>query len=286
MILECGTRSIDLSTPIVMGVLNVTPDSFSDGGHWLDPARALDHAAQMAEEGAGIIDVGGESTRPGAASVSVEEELRRVIPVISAIAKRVVTPISIDTSRAAVMTAAVDAGAVLINDVRALREPGALSAAAATSAGICLMHMQGAPTTMQTAPAYDDVVADVRQFLADRLAACDKAHIERVRLIVDPGIGFGKTLEHNLDLLARLEELGVLDRPLLVGISRKSTIGAITGRAVDQRLAGGVAFATAAALAGASIIRAHDVAATVDAVKVAVALRRRRPDMKNDGRVR
>jgi len=286
MLLDCGARKIDLSTPVVMGVLNVTPDSFSDGGQWFDPARALDHAAQMLDEGATIIDIGGESTRPGAVPVSIEEELRRVIPVISAIAKRVAAPISIDTSRAAVMTAAVDAGAVLINDVWALRDPGALSAAAATSAGICLMHMQGAPATMQTAPVYANVVSDVRQFLAERLAACDKAGIDLARLIVDPGIGFGKSLEHNLDLLARLDELAALERPLLIGVSRKSTIGAITGRTVDQRLAGGVAFATAAVLAGASIIRAHDVAATVDAVKVAVALRSRRPALKNNGRER
>jgi dihydropteroate synthase len=275
MLLDCGSVKLDLTTPLVMGVLNVTPDSFSDGGQWLDPARALERCAQMVDEGARIIDVGGESTRPGAATVSVEEELRRVLPVIEAVAKRFAIPISIDSSRAAVMLAAVNAGAVLINDIRALRESDALSAAVNASAGICLMHMQGDPVTMQSAPRYGDVVADVRQFLVERLAACEKAGVNINRIAIDPGIGFGKSVEHNLDLLARLGEFRDLGRPILVGISRKSTIGAVTGRPVNERMAGGVAFATAAVLSGASIIRAHDVAATVDAVKVAMALRAR-----------
>jgi dihydropteroate synthase len=260
--------------PSVMGVLNVTPDSFSDGGRWFDAGRAIEHALQMVEEGAGIIDVGGESTRPGAAAVSVEEELRRVIPVITALAPKVSVPISVDTSRPEVIRAATDAGATLINDIRALKEPGALAAAAAaTSAAVCVMHMQGEPRTMQAEPSYDDVVKDVRQFLVERVAACENAGIERERICIDPGIGFGKRQEHNLALLANVPVFAALQLPVLIGVSRKSLIGSITGRATEQRIFGGVAFATAAVLAGASIIRAHDVSATVDAVKVALALR-------------
>jgi dihydropteroate synthase len=273
MKLCCGTRTLDLSTPIVMGIVNVTPDSFSDGGDWFAPERAIDHALRLVREGAGIIDVGGESTRPGAVPVTVAEELRRVIPVIETLSRKVDTPISVDTSRPEVMRAAVAAGATLINDVRALREPGALEAAAATSAGVCLMHMQGQPRTMQSDPVYADVVEDVRQFLVERVAACEKAGIARDRVTIDPGIGFGKRVEHNIELLARLREFAALELPILVGVSRKSLIGAIIDKPVSERLPGGVAFTTAAVLAGASMIRAHDVAATVDAVKVAVALR-------------
>jgi len=273
MLLRCGSHTLDLATPAVMGIVNVTPDSFSDGGQWLDPQRAIDHALQLMEQGAGIIDVGGESTRPGAASVSLEEELRRVIPVIAALAARIQVPISVDTSHPDVIRAAVAAGAVMINDVRALRAPAALSAAAATSAAVCVMHMQGEPRTMQAAAVYDNVFEDVCHFLVERVAACEKAGIATDRLVIDPGIGFGKSVAHNLELLARLSEFTILRHPVMVGVSRKSVIGAVTGRPVDQRVAGGVAFATAAVLAGASIIRAHDVAATVDAVKVAVALR-------------
>jgi dihydropteroate synthase len=273
VILRCGPHTLDLSTPIVMGVLNVTPDSFSDGGRWFDAGRAIEHALQMVEEGAGIIDIGGESTRPGAAAVSVEEELRRVIPVITALAPKVSVPISVDTSRPEVIRAATDAGATLVNDIRALREPGALAAAAATSAAVCVMHMQGEPRTMQAEPRYDDVVKDVRQFLVERVAACENAGIERERICIDPGIGFGKRPEHNLALLANVPVFAALKLPVLIGVSRKSLIGSITGRATEQRIFGGVAFATAAVLSGASIIRAHDVSATVDAVKVALALR-------------
>jgi dihydropteroate synthase len=273
MLLRCGSYTLNLATPAVMGIVNVTPDSFSDGGRWLDPARAVDHALQLVDEGAIIIDLGGESTRPGAAFVPVEEELRRVVPVVAALAKRAKVPISVDTSRAEVIRAAVDAGAAMINDIRALREPGALDAAGASTAAICVMHMQGEPRTMQTAPGYDDVFEAVRQFLAKRVDACQKAGIAMDRLTIDPGIGFGKSAAHNLELLARLPELTTLRLPILVGVSRKSLIGAITGRPIEQRLAGSVAFTTAAVLAGASIIRAHDVGATVDAVKVAVALR-------------
>ena len=256
-----------------MGVINVTPDSFSDGGRFVNSEAAVAHALRMVEEGAGVIDVGGESTRPGAQGVSADEEIRRVLPVIEALAARTKVPLSIDTSKPAVMTAAVRAGASMINDVRALREPGAIEAAARTGAAICLMHMQGEPRTMQADPRYGDVVAEVRDFLRERTAACLTSGIAKDRLMVDPGIGFGKRLEHNLALLAGLPALTSLGWPVLVGVSRKSMFGTLLGRAVDERAAGGVAVATAAVLAGASILRTHDVAATVDAVKVAVALR-------------
>ena len=256
-----------------MGVINVTPDSFSDGGRYANSAAAVSHALRLVEEGAGLIDVGGESTRPGAQGVSAEEEISRVIPVIEALAARTKVPISIDTSKPAVMTAAVRAGASMINDVRALREPGALEAAAGTDAAVCLMHMQGEPRTMQAEPRYGDVVAEVCDFLRERAAACLASGIAGDRLVVDPGIGFGKRLEHNLALLAGLPALTRLGWPVLIGVSRKSMFGPLLGRAVDERVAGGVAVATAAVLAGASIVRTHDVAATVDAVKVAVALR-------------
>jgi len=256
-----------------MGVINVTPDSFSDGGRHADSVAAVTHALRMIDEGAGLIDVGGESTRPGAPSVSVETEIERVVPVIEALAARTKIPISIDTSKPAVMIAAVHACASMINDVRALREPGAMQAAARTDAAICLMHMQGEPRTMQSDPRYSDVVAEVRDFLRERTEACLASGIAKNRLVVDPGIGFGKRLEHNLALLAGLPAVTALGWPVLIGVSRKSMLGTLLGRAVDERVAGGVAMATAAVLAGASIVRTHDVAATVDAVKVAVALR-------------
>lgn len=271
--LRCGPHTLDLSTPLVMGVLNVTPDSFSNDGRFADVDAAVEQALRMVEAGAGLIDVGGESTRPGAQAVEAEEEIRRVVPVIEALATRAGVPISVDTSKPAVMTAATRAGASMVNDVRALREPGALEAAADTQAAICLMHMQGEPRTMQADPRYGDVVAEVRDFLRERTAACQAGGIKRDRLLIDPGIGFGKRLEHNLALLAGLPALTGLGWPVLVGVSRKSMFGALLGRAVDERLAGGIAAATAAILAGASIVRTHDVAATVDAVKVAVALR-------------
>jgi dihydropteroate synthase len=274
MLLRCGQHSLDLSTPLVMGVLNVTPDSFSDGGRFADVAAAVAHAMRMIEQGAALIDVGGESTRPGAPAVDAETEIDRVVPVIEALAARTAVPISVDTSKPAVMTAAVRAGATFINDVRALREPGALEAAADTGAAICLMHMQGEPRTMQVDPRYDDVLTEVRDFLGERARSCMAAGIARERLAIDPGIGFGKRLEHNLALLASLQALVELRWPVLVGVSRKSIFGALLGRAVDERVAGGVAMATAAVLSGASIVRTHDVAPTVDAVKVAVALRK------------
>jgi len=276
MILRCGARDLDLSHPVVMGVLNVTPDSFSDGGRYVDPETAVRHALEMVSAGAALIDVGGESTRPGADAVGAEEEIRRVVPVIQALRERTSVPVSIDTSKPEVMLAAVRAGAGLINDVRALQWPGALQAAAATDAAVCLMHMRGEPRTMQDHPVYTDVVAEVRAFLAARVRACIDAGIEPNRLVVDPGIGFGKRLEHNLTLLAALPSLRgaeLAGLPLLVGVSRKSMFGTLLGRPVERRLAGGLAAAAAAVLAGANILRSHDVAETVDAVRVAAALR-------------
>jgi dihydropteroate synthase len=265
---------LDLSEPVAMGVLNVTPDSFSDGGRHAGLDAAVAHGLRMAEEGAAIVDVGGESTRPGAPPVSAEEEIRRVVPVIERLASRLRVPISVDTSKPEVMRAAVDAGAQLVNDVRALRLPGALVTAASSGAAVCLMHMQGEPGSMQADPRYADVVAEVREFLGSRVDACVMAGIPCERICIDPGIGFGKRLEHNLALLARLRALGDPELPVLIGVSRKSLVGIITGRPTGERLAGSVAFAALAVANGAAIVRAHDVAATVDAVKVASALRR------------
>jgi len=273
MQLALRDRILDLSEPVVMGVLNVTPDSFSDGGQHAGIDAAVARGERMVEEGAGIVDVGGESTRPGAAPVSVEEEIRRVVPVIERLAARIGAPVSVDTSKPEVIRAAVAAGASMVNDVRSLRRPGALEAAAASGAAVCLMHMQGEPATMQDEPRYEDVVAEVRAFLASRVAACGTAGIPRERICVDPGIGFGKTAGHNLALLAHLDDLGADGLPVLVGVSRKSVVGIITGRAPGERLAGSVAFAALAVARGASIVRAHDVAATVDAVRVGSALR-------------
>jgi dihydropteroate synthase len=274
MLLTCGPHQLDLSAPAVMGVLNVTPDSFSDGGRFSGRAAALDRARQMAHEGAAIVDVGGQSTRPGAVVIGVEEELARVVPVVEALCAELALPVSVDTSRPEVMRAALAAGASMINDVAALRTPGALEAVAASSAAVCLMHMQGEPQTMQVAPRYDDVVAEVREFLERRVRAAEAAGIARARMVVDPGFGFGKLLEHNLRLLAGLGQLAPAGVPVLAGLSRKSMIGQLTGRPVNERLAGSVALAALAVERGASIVRTHDVAATVDAVRIAAALRR------------
>lgn len=274
MQLLCRDLVLDLSEPCVMGVLNVTPDSFSDGGRYVGFEAAVARGVAMAEEGAGIIDVGGESTRPGAAAVGVQEELERVIPVIEALAQRVAVPISVDTSKPEVMRAAIAAGAAMVNDVRAMGASGALDAVAGSGAAVCLMHMRGEPRTMQQAPEYHDVVGEVRDFLAARLSACGAAGIATARLCIDPGIGFGKRAEHNLALLAALDQLAAPGIPVLVGVSRKSLVGMITGRAAGDRLAGSVALAALAVMRGAAIVRAHDVAETVDAVKVASALRR------------
>jgi dihydropteroate synthase len=257
-----------------MGVLNVTPDSFSDGGRFAARDAALAHARRMIGEGAAIVDVGGESTRPGASPATLDEELARVIPVIEALRAESRVFISVDTSKPEVMRAAVHVGADIINDVRALAEPGALAAAAATGAGLCLMHMRGEPRTMQDAPRYDDVVAEVIAFLAARLAACRAAGIDAARLAVDPGFGFGKTAAHNLELLRQLGRFETLGAPLVAGLSRKSMLAKLTGRSVDDRTAGSVALAAIAVLNGARIVRAHDVAATFDAVRVAAAVRK------------
>jgi dihydropteroate synthase len=272
MLLQCGSTTLDLSQPVVMGVLNVTPDSFSDGGRYAEVERAVERGLRMVDEGAALLDIGGESTRPGASAVAADEELRRVAPVIERLASRTSALISIDTSKAEVMRAAVGAGASMINDVRGLQEPGALEAAARSNAAICVMHIQGEPRTMQSAPHYADVVMEVSEFLDARISACERAGVARDRIVVDPGLGFGKRLEHNLALLADLPRLA-RKAPLLIGVSRKSMFQALLGRPVDERLAGGLAIAAAAVLAGASIIRVHDVRETVDAVKAAAALR-------------
>jgi dihydropteroate synthase len=271
--LRCRDKTVDLSRPVVMGVLNVTPDSFSDGGRFLDADAAVRHGVRLAEEGAAFIDVGGESTRPGAAAVGIEEELRRVIPVIERLRAATSAVISIDTSKPEVMRAAAAAGAGLINDVRALREPGALEAALASGCAVCLMHMQGEPRTMQLAPAYQDVVGEVRDFLAERVRACRVAGFAADRLVLDPGFGFGKTLEHNLSLLRGLRELSPDGLPMMVGLSRKSLVGKLTGRPEGERLQGSVVLAVLAVLEGARIVRAHDVAATVEALTVVATVR-------------
>jgi len=251
-----------------MGILNVTPDSFSDGGKFHAPADALRQAQQMAAAGAAVIDVGGESTRPGAPDVSEQEETDRVIPVIEALQQTVATPISIDTSKPGVMRAAVAAGAAMINDVRALREEGALQAAAELQRPVCLMHMQGQPRTMQDEPHYDDVVADISAFLRERVAECVQAGLGEDLLLIDPGFGFGKTPQDNIELLANLRQLLDIGPPLLIGVSRKSTLGVITGREVDERLPAGLAAAVMAVERGAQIVRAHEVAETVDALRM------------------
>ena len=265
--LVAGKFQFDLTRPLVMGVVNVTPDSFSDGGRLQNARQAIDHALMLAEQGADLLDVGGESTRPGAAPVSVEEELQRVLPVIEALAVRGLA-VSVDTRKPRVMVAAIQAGAAMVNDVMALRAPGAIEAVAQSEAAVCLMHMQNDPQTMQAAPHYDDVVAEVHDFLAQRIAACEAAGIARSRLVIDPGFGFGKTLAHNLVLLKNLGRLAGLGVPVLAGLSRKSMLGALTGQPVDQREYAGIAAHLAAVARGARIVRVHDVAAMQDALRV------------------
>ena len=260
--------AITLHCPAVMGILNTTPDSFSDGGRFTAPGVAIMHAEQMVMDGAAIIDVGGESTRPGAQDVGEQEEIDRVVPVIEAIRSALDVAISVDTSKPGVMRAAVAAGATMINDVRALRAEGAVQAAAELQQAVCLMHMQGQPRTMQQDPQYNDVVADVTQFLRERVSECTQAGIAEELLVIDPGFGFGKTLEDNIELLANLRQLREIGPPLLIGVSRKSTLGMLTGREVDERQPASVAAAVLAVERGASIIRAHDVAETVDALRV------------------
>lgn len=273
MQLNCAGTVLDLARPQVMGILNVTPDSFSDGGRFVARDQALAHARAMVEEGAAIIDVGGESTRPGAEAVPVQQELDRVVPVIEALRAELPAAVSVDTSKPEVMRAAVAAGAGLINDVRALREPGALAAAVDAGVPVCLMHMQGEPRSMQQQPQYTDVVAEVRDFLLERAAACEAAGIPPDRILLDPGFGFGKTVEHNLRLLKHLPVLADTGYAVLAGLSRKSLIGAVLGLPVERRLAPSVALAVLAVWQGARIVRAHDVAATVQAVRMCEAVR-------------
>lgn len=271
--MTCGSRTLDLNVTQVMGVLNVTPDSFSDGGEFVQFSTALDHAQYMVEAGASIIDVGGESTRPGAEPVSVQQELDRVIPVIEALSGRVDAALSVDTSTPEVMREAATAGAHLLNDVRALTRPDALSVAAEVGLPICLMHMQGQPGTMQLKPEYGDVVAEIKDYLAQRIEVCEGAGLSRQQLLIDPGFGFGKTLSHNLSLLQRLNEFLDLGCPILAGLSRKSMIGDVLSKPAKQRLFGSISAAVIAAMKGAAIVRVHDVAETVDAIRVVNAVK-------------
>ncbi|MEP4889671.1 MAG: dihydropteroate synthase [Aliiglaciecola sp.] len=270
--MQFKNKKLDLTIPRVMGILNVTPDSFSDGGKFEGRDSALAQAETMILEGADFIDVGGESTRPGAEEVSIQQELDRTIPVIEAINANFDVVISIDTSKPEVMQHAVAAGAGLINDIRALEQTGALAAAAQSGAAVCLMHMQGQPKSMQQAPSYQDVVKEVTEFLQAKIDLCVQGGIAKSKLMIDPGFGFGKTLPHNYQILDRLNEMQELDLPMLIGISRKSMIGNLLNRDVNDRLAGSLAAATIALTKGASILRVHDVKQTVDAVKVVLAL--------------
>lgn len=270
--LDCGSRRFPLDEPLVMGIVNVTADSFSDGGQFLDVAKAIAHGERLAAEGAHLVDVGGESTRPGAAPVALEDELARVIPVVRALSAKGIA-VSVDTMKPEVMLAAAKAGCVMINDVNGFRAPGALEAAAASGVAACAMHMQGTPATMQADPRYGDVVAEVRDFLAGRARALEAAGIPRGRIVLDPGFGFGKNLAHNLALLKGLGAIAALGHPVLAGLSRKRMIGEITGRPAGERVAGSVAAALAAVQNGARLVRVHDVGPTVDALKVWAALR-------------
>jgi len=272
--LTLGRHQLLLDRPRLMGVLNVTPDSFSDGGLFLDADRALDRAWAMVEEGADLIDIGGESTRPGAEPVPLDEEIRRVVPLVEQLAPRLPVPVSVDTSKPDVMAATIAAGAGMINDVTGLRDAQSRAVlAAAPTVAVCIMHMQGEPRSMQKAPAYDAVVSDLRAFFLERLACCDRDGIARRRVVLDPGFGFGKTLEHNFVLLRDLPELVEIGQPVLVGLSRKSMLGRVTGRDAVSRLSASVAAATLAAQAGAHLIRVHDVAATRDAMAIVQATR-------------
>jgi dihydropteroate synthase len=269
---SCGKYTLDLSRPRVMGIINVTPDSFSDGGRFAAAQAAIEHGLRLVEEGADILDIGGESTRPGAAPVPLQEELRRVVPVIEGLAGRAGIPVSIDTYKPEVMRAAIAAGGDIVNDVRALQEPGALEAVAASRAGVCLMHMLGTPQTMQADPQYDDVVAEVINFLKARAEAAESAGIAHQRIVLDPGFGFGKRSAHNIALLRELPSLCALGYPVLTGLSRKSVLGQIAGAEAHDRLPASIAAAVIAAMKGAKIVRVHDVKATVDALKVVQAI--------------
>ncbi|HXU93747.1 MAG TPA: dihydropteroate synthase [Gallionella sp.] len=269
MKLRCGTYQFKLDRPLVMGIVNVTPDSFSDGGRFFSPTKAIDHAHELIAEGADILDIGGESTRPGAAPVGVQEELDRVLPLVEALRG---VPVSIDTWKPDVMRATLAAGACMVNDVNALLAEGALATVAKSDAAVCLMHKQGDPLTMQQRPHYGDALTEVSEFLRERIAAAEAAGIARERIVIDPGFGFGKTLAHNLELLRGLDKLRELGVPVLAGLSRKSMLGAITGQDVEHRVSSSVAAALIAVQRGASIVRVHDVRATVDALKVWTAV--------------
>lgn len=275
--LRLGRFLLGLDRPLIMGVVNVTPDSFSDGGRFYGSGEAVEHARRLVDEGADILDVGGESTRPGAAPVDAAEELRRIRPVLEAMASGPI-PVSVDTSKPEVMRAAIDAGAAMINDVYALRQPGALQAVAASDVGVCVMHMQGEPRTMQDDPVYGDVVAEVKAFLDERVGACEAAGIGRDRIVIDPGFGFGKKAVHNLDLIRSIPALAASGLPVLAGLSRKSVLGRITGRMVGDRIYSSIAAALVAVARGARIVRVHDVAATRDALAVWTAVEAQRMD--------
>jgi dihydropteroate synthase len=271
MIFNCGRFQLDLSKPRVMGIVNVTPDSFSDGGKFNTTEKAIAHALQLVEEGAEILDIGGESTRPGATPVPLDEELKRVIPVIEGLRDAGV-PLSIDTYKPQVMQAAITAGADIVNDVCALREPQALEIVAASQVGVCLMHMQGRPQTMQADPQYDDVVSEVTGFLKERLDAAERAGINRSRIVLDPGFGFGKRTAHNLTLLNHLNDIQALGLPLLIGLSRKSVLGQVVGSSVDERVHASIAASVVSVMKGANIVRVHDVKPTIDALKIVQAV--------------
>ena len=269
--LHCGRFTLSLDRPLIMGIVNVTPDSFSDGGNFFSSERAVDHAMQLIEQGADLLDIGAESTRPGAQAVEVEEELRRLLPVLDALSDCGV-PLSVDTLKPEVMRAAIEAGADMINDVNALRAKGALQVVADSAVAVCLMHMQGEPRTMQHSPVYQDVVNEVISFLVERISVAEQAGIQRNRLMIDPGFGFGKTLEHNLGMLKRLDSFAGLGVPLLAGLSRKSMLGILTGLPVMERMVPSVASAVIAAMKGAKILRVHDVKETRQALQIVGAL--------------
>ena len=271
MIFNCGRFQLDLSKPRVMGIVNVTPDSFSDGGKFNTTEKAIEHALQLVEEGAEILDIGGESTRPGATPVPLDEELKRVIPVIEGL-RDVGVPLSIDTYKPQVMQAAITASADIVNDVCALREPQALEIVSTSQAGVCLMHMQGRPQTMQADPQYDNVVSEVRDFLKARLDAAEQAGIDRSRIVLDPGFGFGKRTAHNLTLLNHLNDIQALGLPLLIGLSRKSVLGQVVGSSVDERIHASIAASVVSVMKGANIVRVHDVKPTIDALKIVQAV--------------
>ena len=272
MLFNCGKFQLNLNRPHVMGIVNVTPDSFSDGGKFANANLAIEHALSLIEQGADILDIGGESTRPNAAPIGLQEELDRVIPVIEGLVKQINIPLSIDTYKPQVMQTAIAAGASIVNDVCAFQESGAVEVVAASNAGVCLMHMQGTPQTMQINPQYNDVVAEVKAFLQQRLTACEEAGIVKNRILLDPGFGFGKTRAHNISLIQHLASFASLGQPLLVGLSRKSVLGQVTGNDVDARLYASVAASVISAMVGAKILRVHDVKATVEALKVVTAI--------------